>query len=255
GSSVFDEREIMEWTWRCQRSFALDARRLDDRPPLLDFGLPQCGKRLRHLLFTRGNFDSEVNKSLMDAWIRQRTPDGTVQLMDYVLRRPFGRKNSNPIREREPGKSGLFCRRNIRHGNQDQNRSSRIATKTVIVAGQEGWAFQLAGPRRLDTVGRRGVDIIYSSIAIGDEVHAPSSPAFCRPTTSAHVGEQTIRSDFRFGSHVAPRRCKSVRSGEGLCRWRRSEAVLCPGRRGKAHAVPSRPPRQLDALQEPARGV
>src|SRR5215470_19317818 len=82
GSSVFDEREIMEWTWRCQRSFALDARRLDDRPPLLDFGLLQCGKRLRHLLFTRGNFDSEVNKSLMDAWVRQRTPDGTVQLID-----------------------------------------------------------------------------------------------------------------------------------------------------------------------------
>src|SRR5215472_8921132 len=89
----------------------------------------------------------------------------------------------------------------------------------------------------------------------GDEVHALSSLALCRPTTIAHLGCQAIYSDFRFGGHLAALGREPIRSGGGLCRWRRSEAVLCTGWRGRAHVVPSRPPRQLDTLHAPARGV
>jgi hypothetical protein len=57
-----------------------------------------------------------------------------------------------------------------------QTRSPRIATKTVIVAGQKYYICGANGvpvgrPRRLDIEGDApsGVDAIYSSIAIGDE--------------------------------------------------------------------------------------
>ena len=47
---AFLEREIMEYS---VQSFQLDVRRLDDRPPFLDFGLVEGGEALRRLLLAR----------------------------------------------------------------------------------------------------------------------------------------------------------------------------------------------------------
>src|SRR3954447_17566463 len=47
---------------RRRRSFALDTRRLDDRPPLLDLCFLQSGKRLRCLAFGCWNLGPEVAK-------------------------------------------------------------------------------------------------------------------------------------------------------------------------------------------------
>jgi hypothetical protein len=46
-------------------SFRLYARRLDDRPPLFDFGFLQTAKRLGVLLLTRENLLAQFRKSRM----------------------------------------------------------------------------------------------------------------------------------------------------------------------------------------------
>src|SRR5215831_2287645 len=69
------------------------------------------------------------------------------------------------------------------------------------------------------------------------------------------LGAKLSIATFRFGGHLAAFGRKPIRSGGGLRRRGRSKAVLCPGRRGTAHVVPSRRPRLLDALHQPARGV
>src|SRR5262249_32278302 len=101
-------------------------------------------------------------------------------------------------------------------------------------------AFQLEGP------GGTGADAVYFTIAMGEEVHASSFSAFCRPTSNAQVGRQAVHSDFRFGGDLAALGREPIRSGGRLRPRGRSEAVLCSGWGGPAHVVPSRPPRQLD---------
>jgi hypothetical protein len=44
-----------------RRSFRLDVRRLDDRPPLFDFGFVVGSQRLRRLLFTRRNLLTQIS--------------------------------------------------------------------------------------------------------------------------------------------------------------------------------------------------
>src|SRR5215467_8311706 len=55
---------------QAQGSFALDVRRLDDRPPLLDLGFLQCAERLRGLLLARRDFEAEHRHALAHARIR-----------------------------------------------------------------------------------------------------------------------------------------------------------------------------------------
>src|SRR5262249_4785293 len=48
---------------------ALIVRRLDDRPPLLDFGFLMSAKRLRRLLLMRRNFKALLGELLTNGWI------------------------------------------------------------------------------------------------------------------------------------------------------------------------------------------
>src|SRR5215472_1671896 len=66
--------------------FRLDAGRLNDRPPLLDFRLLVGAKRLRRLLFARRNFKALGFKFLTDVWIAQRIHGRSIELVDDVPR-------------------------------------------------------------------------------------------------------------------------------------------------------------------------
>src|SRR2546422_94000 len=66
----------------------LDVRRLDDRPPLLDFGLVEGAERLRRPLPGRENLLPEIGKPRTHRGIRQRFADGGIEPGDDVLACP-----------------------------------------------------------------------------------------------------------------------------------------------------------------------
>src|SRR5271166_2787706 len=53
-------------------SFSLDVRGFDDRPPFLDLGLVECGKRFRRLLLARSDIEPEVREARADRPIAER---------------------------------------------------------------------------------------------------------------------------------------------------------------------------------------
>src|SRR5215831_1025594 len=68
-------------------SLGLDARRLDNRPPLLDFGLLKSGKRLRRLLVAGKNLHPEVAKARAYRRVRQSTHHSRIKFRYDILRR------------------------------------------------------------------------------------------------------------------------------------------------------------------------
>src|SRR6516162_10071577 len=64
------------------RSFRLDARRLDDGPPLLDLGLLVSCKRLRRLLLPRWKLKAHLDQPLSYLRITQGVPDRDVELVN-----------------------------------------------------------------------------------------------------------------------------------------------------------------------------
>src|SRR5262245_843881 len=79
-------------------SLALDVRRLDDRPPLLDFGLLEGGQRLRRLLLARRHFEPEFGKAPTHGRIGQGLHDRRVEPVYDILRRALGHPESIPKR-------------------------------------------------------------------------------------------------------------------------------------------------------------
>ena len=67
-----------------------DARNLDDRPPLRDFGFLHRGERLGRLLLARRNDKALVNKVLTHGGIVRCANGGGVELIDDVPRRALG---------------------------------------------------------------------------------------------------------------------------------------------------------------------
>jgi hypothetical protein len=120
-----------------------------DAAPLLNRGVPPLPTQY-----------AKANERRIKRWEHEHVLEVVQQRLDAIRRQCASVARRSTLRE--------AFHQEVSHAHP---HGSRIATKTVIVAGQEGRAFQLAG--RLDTVGRRGVDNIYSSIAIGDEVRAP----------------------------------------------------------------------------------
>jgi hypothetical protein len=95
-------------------SFALDVRRLDDRPPFFDLGLVVRGERLRRLLLARKNLLAQTGEPRTHVRIGERLHDRGVELADDGLGRSFRRKQRKPpgnVNSRQPG---LVNGRNIR---------------------------------------------------------------------------------------------------------------------------------------------
>ena len=67
-----------------------DARNLDDRPPLRDFGFLHRGERLGRLLLARRNDKALVDKLLAHGGIVRCANGGGVELIDDVPRRALG---------------------------------------------------------------------------------------------------------------------------------------------------------------------
>src|SRR5262249_1243543 len=80
-----------------------DARSLDDRPPLLDFGLLLRGERLWRLFVARPDFLTHLGEPLAHRWIRQGVHECGMELGDNILGRPLGRPKTMPNR---PVKTG-----------------------------------------------------------------------------------------------------------------------------------------------------
>ena len=79
-------------------SLTLDARRLDDGPPLLDLGLLVSGKRLRRLLLPRWKLKAHLHQSLFHLRITQGIPDRDVELVNNGSRRVPRREKCEPNR-------------------------------------------------------------------------------------------------------------------------------------------------------------
>jgi hypothetical protein len=67
GSKHPDRNDQFEHINTAPWSLTLDARRLDDWPPLLDFSLVIGGERLRILILARRNLLADINEPLADA--------------------------------------------------------------------------------------------------------------------------------------------------------------------------------------------
>ena len=81
----------------------LDIRRLDDRPPFLDFGLVKGGERLGRLLLARRYLLADIGQSLAHFRIGERIHYSGVELRNDVLRRALGREKSKPSRNMKSG--------------------------------------------------------------------------------------------------------------------------------------------------------
>src|SRR5215471_18211516 len=79
-----------------RRSLRLDVRCLDDRPPLLDFGLLLRGKRLRRLFLARPDFLTHVDEPLSYRRIGQGLYDRRVELADDIPGRVLGSPKAVP---------------------------------------------------------------------------------------------------------------------------------------------------------------
>src|SRR5262249_57813619 len=84
-----------------------DARSLDDRPPLRDFGFLHRGDRLGRLLLARRNDKALVDKFLAHGGIVRCANGGGVELVDDVPRRAPGGEQTRPQPEPEPGEPHL----------------------------------------------------------------------------------------------------------------------------------------------------
>src|SRR4051794_9110543 len=81
-----------------RRSLALDARRLDDRPPFLNLGPVQRAKILRRLLLAGRNFLPKLAQPRLRGRVGERLDDGGVELGDDVLGRALRRPQGKPDR-------------------------------------------------------------------------------------------------------------------------------------------------------------
>src|SRR5262249_23933669 len=88
-------------------SLCPDVRCLDDRPPLLDFGLLKSAERFRRLLVARRNFLTEVGKLMAHCWVGQRINDSSIELSNDILGCAFGRPHAGPDRNVKSWKPGL----------------------------------------------------------------------------------------------------------------------------------------------------
>ena len=82
--------------------FRLDVGRLNDRPPFLELGLVQDGKRLGCLLVRREYLLAETGEARTHGRIGQRFYDRRVELVDHDLRRGFRRPDG--FRHRHAGR-------------------------------------------------------------------------------------------------------------------------------------------------------
>jgi hypothetical protein len=71
---TWTSRQRESWSLESASSLDLDPQLLDDRPPLLGFGLLQCAERLRCLSFARGNIVSEIGDPGSRRRIANRSP-------------------------------------------------------------------------------------------------------------------------------------------------------------------------------------
>src|SRR6476659_6087624 len=79
-------------------SLRLDAGRLDDRPPLLNFCFVVRGKRLRGLLAPRPDSLTHVGESLLHRRIGERLDERGVELCDHLPGRSLRGPKSVPER-------------------------------------------------------------------------------------------------------------------------------------------------------------
>src|SRR5438128_2386352 len=84
-------------SWRFSLgSLRLDARRLDDWPPLVDLGLLEGAERLRGELLARENLLREIDQFLPDGRVGQGRHSRAVELRNDVLRGALRRPQRMP---------------------------------------------------------------------------------------------------------------------------------------------------------------
>src|SRR5438105_14852547 len=74
----------------------LDAGRPDDRPPLFDLGLVECGEPFGRLLLACGNVQTEIGESRAHRGVGERLHHRAIELRDDLLRRSPGREQAEP---------------------------------------------------------------------------------------------------------------------------------------------------------------
>src|SRR5262249_25800395 len=91
----------------------LDARGLDDRPPLLDLCLLKRGQCFRRLLLRRRDFEAEVGEPAADGPISKGSGNRSIEFADDRTGRAFRRPEAVPREHMESGQIGLVHRRDL----------------------------------------------------------------------------------------------------------------------------------------------
>src|SRR6266550_3297983 len=94
-------------------SLSLDVRRLDDGPPLLDFGRLQCAERLGRLLLAGRDLLPQVSEPRAYRWIGQGIYRGGIELCDDGRRCTLAREQCIPDRKIQSGQASFVNRRDI----------------------------------------------------------------------------------------------------------------------------------------------
>src|SRR5882757_6619696 len=83
-------------------SFYFDVRGLNDRPPPRNLVPLVVGKGPRRLLLDGRQLLPDIEKSLLGAFICQQLPDGGIESLRHVRRRPPWRPDGMPVEKVEP---------------------------------------------------------------------------------------------------------------------------------------------------------
>src|SRR5262245_30391221 len=100
--------------WWCCRLIGLNAGRLDEWPPFLDFRVLKQAQRLRCLLTPRKNLLPEIGEPPARRWIIQRIHHRGRYFCGDVLRRVLGDPKTMPVQNMKASQACFVCRWNIR---------------------------------------------------------------------------------------------------------------------------------------------
>src|SRR5262249_39989704 len=136
--------------------FRLDVRRLDDRPPLLDFGLVKGAERLWRLLLAGKNLVPQIGKPGAHGGIRKCLNDRSIELGDYVGGRALGRPQTMPKRRIERGSSRFVDGWNLGGGCPARAGQYRIGFD--LAAAQMGHDVRALRSGQIDLPGNHVLD-------------------------------------------------------------------------------------------------
>src|SRR6516162_8513195 len=171
-------------------SLSLYARRLDNRPPFLDFSSVNGAERFRRLLLGRRNFHALIGDSPTYRRVGQCVHDSNIELGDDVPRRALGGPKRAPVREIKSWQSGLVHGQDfggLRQSGLGGDGKGFDAPATHMWEGSHGVIDHHVNPPSHQILHRRGGPAIGHELKTGADHALKENAADVSWTTGAWV--------------------------------------------------------------------